>query len=107
MADNQCCVAGCVQKFGSETALSMHLKDKHMITDPEETARILKKSDSTSYKLSSAIVQRKKLIMVAFAAIVITLSVSAVILQFHVGYPAPNLGNMSSAMMASMRTGGP
>ncbi len=92
----------CNRDFGSETALSMHLKDKHGITDSEETAKILEKADSKSYKLSGIIRERKDLVIVSVSAILIILSVSAVILKFHIGYPAPDLGNMTSEIIASM-----
>ena len=89
------------QEFGSESALSMHLKDKHGITSAEETSKAITKANSTSYKLLSIMRERKRLIIGALAVIVIILSISFILSQ----YSTPNLGGMSAGMMSMMNGG--
>lgn len=65
----------CTQEFGSEIALSMHLKDKHGIIDTSETSKSITKSNSFSYKLSSSIAKRKKLFISALVVVVLISSI--------------------------------
>ena len=89
------------QEFGSESALRMHLKDKHGITDAIEVSAVVTKADSTSYKLLSIIKERKILIIGTFAVIVIILLISFIISQ----YSTPDLGGMSAGMASAMNGG--
>ncbi len=67
------------QEFGSETALSMHLKDKHGITDAAEISKVTTNAKSTSHKLSSLIAKRKKLVLSVLIIAILALSISFLI----------------------------
>jgi hypothetical protein len=67
------------QEFGSEIALSMHLKDKHGITDATETSKAVTKANRVPYKLSSLISKRKDIIISAVVIAVLILSISLLI----------------------------
>lgn len=69
----------CSQEFGSEIALSMHLKDKHGIIDTTETSKTITKANSVSYKLTSSIAKRKKLFISALLVLILILSISFLI----------------------------
>lgn len=60
----------CSQEFGSQLALTQHLKDKHSITEPTEVSETIAKSGSISHNVSSAFSKRKKLIFASLAIIV-------------------------------------
>ena len=66
------------QEFGSESALSMHLKDKHGINGAE-ISKAITKTNSTSYKLSSFIATRKKIVVSVLVIVVLALSISFLI----------------------------
>jgi hypothetical protein len=89
------------QEFGSEVALSMHLKDKHGITSDTEISKAIAQANSTPHKLLVIIKSRKRLICGLFAVIVIILSISFIISQ----YSTPDLGGMSASMRSIMNGG--
>lgn len=67
------------QEFGSEIALSMHLKDKHGIIDSTETSKAVTKANSVPYKLSSLISKRKNIIISVVVIAILILSISLLI----------------------------
>ena len=93
------------QEFGSESALSMHLKDKHGITSTPETSKIITKANSTSYKLLFIMKERKMLIINALAVIVIILSISFIISFIISQYSTPDLGGMAAPLASIMNSG--
>lgn len=63
------------QEFGSEMALSMHLKDKHGIADTTEGSKTITKANSVSYRLSNSVAKRKKLFISILVVAILALSI--------------------------------
>src|SRR5437867_158404 len=59
----------CKQEFGSELALTQHLKDKHSVTDPREISNTISKANTISQRLFSALSKKKKLVIASLAII--------------------------------------
>lgn len=67
------------QEFGSELALSMHLRDKHNIVDTTETSKAITKANSFSYKLLGSISKKKNIIISILVVAILILAISFLI----------------------------